>query len=158
MAGLVLGGAIWFGLLTGMAAAQCRPDLATIRAPSGLFRFEVEVADDAAERASGLMHRADLPRFGGMLFLYEREEEVSFWMKNTLIPLDMIFLDATGTVRHVHAHARPGDLTPIPSQGPALAVLEVNGGLAAELGIGPGSVMRHPAFAANRAAWPCEMP
>jgi uncharacterized membrane protein (UPF0127 family) len=136
--------------------AACRDDVAVLRGPGGTVRFEVELADDGAERAQGLMFRERLPRFAGMLFVYERVEPVSFWMKNTLLPLDMIFLDTGGTVTHVHAKAVPGDLTPIPSQGPVRAVLEINGGLAAALGIVPGAVMQHPAFAAGPPAWPCD--
>jgi len=75
-------------------------------------------------------------------------------MRNTLIPLDMIFLDARGRVAHVHANARPLDETPI-SGGPGVqAVLEINGGFAARLGIAPGTEMLHPLFGAD-AAWPC---
>lgn len=140
----------------GAAAAPCDPSSVAVRSPGGIARFEVEIASDAAARARGLMHRPALPRFAGMLFVYERVEPVHFWMKDTLIPLDMIFIDATGTVTRVHEGAVPGDLTPIPSGGPVLAVLEVNAGVARALGIGPGSVLRHPAFAAGPPAWPCE--
>jgi uncharacterized membrane protein (UPF0127 family) len=97
----------------------------------------------------------DMPQSHGMLFVNPRPGPVAFWMKNTLIPLDMIFIDATGTVRHVHHRARPGDLTPIRGGRNILAVLEINGGLARALGITPGSQVRHPAFDENRAAWPC---
>ncbi len=90
-----------------------------------------------------------------MLFIYEAPAELTFWMRNTLISLDLIFIDATGRVTRVHHDARPLDETLIPSQGKALAVLEVNGGMARALGIGPGSELRHPAFDQDRAAWPC---
>ncbi len=88
-----------------------------------------------------------------MLFVYDRERPVSFWMKNTLIPLDMIFADAEGRVVAIHENAIPHDETPIPSGAPSQYVLEINGGLASTLGIEVGSEMQHPAIEA--AAWPC---
>jgi uncharacterized membrane protein (UPF0127 family) len=75
-------------------------------------------------------------------------------MKNTLIPLDMIFADVTGRVTRVHSNATPGDTTPIDGGDDVAFVLEINGGLAARLGIGPGAELRHPAVGAA-AAWPC---
>lgn len=117
--------------------------------------FSVEIADDAAEREQGLMRRRALPKGAGMLFVYPSERPVAFWMHDTLIPLDIIFLDGTGRVISVHGNARPLDDTPIPSQGAAQYVLEINGGLAGRLGIGAGSVLSHPAVAAGRAAIPC---
>jgi uncharacterized protein len=77
-------------------------------------------------------------------------------MKNTLIPLDMIFLDEAGRVTDVHENAVPGDLTPIPGPQDTLLVLEIKGGLAARLGLGKGAVLRHPALDPAEAAWPCE--
>ena len=77
-------------------------------------------------------------------------------MKNTLISLDMIFADATGTVRRVHEGAVPGDLTPIPGGADIQYVLEINAGMAKRLGIAEGAQMRHPAIASEKAAWPCD--
>jgi hypothetical protein len=126
-----------------------------LKLPSGATaRFAVEVADDAAERNRGLMFREHLPTSAGMLFIYERPQRASFWMKNTLIPLDMVFADAAGRVTRVHEGAVPGDLTVIDGGEGVQFVLEINARLAARLGIGPGAVMRHPAIA--DAAWPCE--
>ncbi len=138
------------------AAAACRPDAVDLRGSWGKARFSVELADTEAARARGLMFRESLPRSSGMLFVYPRPVRASFWMKNTLIPLDMIFVDPSGRVTHVHANAIPHDETPIDGGQGVLAVLEVNGGLAARLGISPGSEMRHPAFAANDPVWPCD--
>lgn len=90
-----------------------------------------------------------------MLFVYERPQFVSFWMRNTLIPLDMIFMDETGSVRRVHENAVPLDERSIPGGPDIQYVLEINGGLARQLGVGVGSVLRHPSIGAN-AAWPCE--
>jgi uncharacterized membrane protein (UPF0127 family) len=101
------------------------------------------------------MHVPDLPRMAGMLFVYERPQAVSFWMENTLIPLDMIFADATGTVRRIHENAVPLDRTPIPGGPDIQYVLEINGGLSARLGLAPGDEMRHPSIPSERAAWPC---
>ncbi|WP_101068121.1 DUF192 domain-containing protein [Roseovarius salinarum] len=143
--------------LAGAAAAApaCRPDTVHLRGEWGQARFSVELADDAGERSRGLMHRENLPRSAGMLFVYKHPHRVGFWMKNTLIPLDMLFLDETGTVRHIHHEARPLDETPIFGGDDTLAVLEINGGLARQIGITEGSELRHPAFEPDEAAWPC---
>ncbi len=90
-----------------------------------------------------------------MLFIYDYPQAVSFWMRNTLIPLDMIFMNAQGEVRSVHANAQPLDDTLIPGGEDILTVLEINGGLAARLGITEGSVMRHPSQDQDTASWPC---
>lgn len=135
------------------AETACSPSRIDLRTPAGKQAFAVEVADDAAERAQGLMNRKTLAPDAGMLFVYDTARPVQFWMKNTLIPLDMIFADAAGVVTRVHENAVPLDLTPIPG-GTARFVLEINGGLARRLGIVPGTVLRHPAIAPD-AAWPC---
>lgn len=147
--GLGVPGSAW-------ADAPCAVDRLDIRWADGRETFAVEVADDAAERAKGLMFRQDMPLSEGMLFVYDAPRQVSFWMKNTLIPLDMVFADATGTVTRVYANAVPGDLTPIDGGEGVQFVVELNGGLAAKLGIAPGAVLRHPAIPAGGAAWPCE--
>ncbi|SEK33996.1 DUF192 domain-containing protein [Roseovarius nanhaiticus] len=137
-------------------AEECSPDVVQLRGEWGQARFAVELADDEAERAQGLMHRESMPQSAGMLFVYPEPRMVGFWMKNTLIPLDMIFVDSTGTVQRVHSNAVPGDLTPIMGGSDTiLAVLEINGGLSRKLGIAPGTQLRHPAFAPDRAAWSC---
>ncbi len=137
-----------------VTAAECRSDEVLLRWTGGTARFAVEIADDAGERAQGLMFRETMPRGAGMLFVYDRPQPVAFWMKNTLIPLDMIFVGPDGVVRHVHSNAIPGDETAIPGGPGILAVLEINGGLARAMGIAPGTQMRHPAFGAA-AVWPC---
>jgi len=138
------------------AWAACAPDVVELRGPSGQQRFTVEVADDGAERAQGLMFRESMPSSAGMLFVYEEPQAVSFWMKNTLIPLDMIFADETGRVTRVHSNAIPGDTTPIQGGEGVRFVLEINGGLAARMGIAEGSELRHPAIGQDSAVWPCE--
>lgn len=137
------------------AEPGCRPDLAELRWNNGQARFSVEVADTDAERAQGLMNRDRLPMSAGMLFVYPRPQAVAFWMHNTRIPLDMLFLDGAGRVLSVHANAVPGDETTIPGPEGTQYVLEINGGLAGRLGIGPGAEMRQPAISQQDAAWPC---
>ena len=139
----------------GPAMAECRPDYVHLQGDWGSAQFSVEIADTVEERAKGLMFRRQMARGAGMLFVYESPQRASFWMKNTLIPLDMIFLDATGTVTRVHSNAVPGDLTAIDGGEGVWAVLEINGGLAERYGIAEGSVMRHEVFAKGPAAWPC---
>ncbi|NDV99207.1 DUF192 domain-containing protein [Salipiger sp. PrR002] len=142
-------------ILSGQAAqAACNDESLWLRGDWGSARFAVQVADDTLERARGLMFVEQMPSSAGMLFVYDAPHEMSFWMKNTLIPLDMVFADSEGVVISVHENAVPGDLTPIPSAGEAQYVLEINGGLAAQLGIAEGSEMQHPRISA--AAWPCE--
>lgn len=140
----------------GLASAACRDDVVELRGPWGQARFTVELAITPEEQARGLMFRESLPRGAGMLFLYDRPSRVSFWMRNTLIPLDMIFVDSAGTVTRVHHEAVPLDETPIPGGDGVLAVLEINGGLARRFGIGAGSELRHPRMPQDRAAWPCD--
>ena len=108
--------------------------------------FEIEVARTPAEQAYGLMYRKEMDPDHGMLFLFPSEDERSFWMKNTLIPLDMIFIKADGTIHAIHESAVPNDLTPILSNGPVIAVLELNGGRAADLGIKAGDRVFYKAF------------
>ncbi|WP_297773376.1 DUF192 domain-containing protein [uncultured Roseovarius sp.] len=134
---------------------MCRDDVAMLRSDAGTARFRVEVADDKAERAQGLMNRETLSMSAGMLFIYPEPQRVGFWMKNTLIPLDMIFLDETGTVKKVHHEAQPLDETPIMGGSGILAVLEINGGLSRKIGISEGWMMRHPAIDQSKAAWTC---
>lgn len=149
-----------FGLVGSAVASQCRPDLALF--PDTNVRIAVEVADEPAERARGLMFRKELPAMTGMLFIYESPRPASFWMKNTLIPLDMIFMDARGTIRHIHPSAVPLDLTPVPGNRPGdpdpnrLMVLEIAGGEAERLGLKEGMGMAFPALDQDQAAEPCQ--
>lgn len=136
-------------------ASTCRDNSLSLRGDWGKARFSVEVADDHAERARGLMYRESLPLSAGMLFVYDRPQPLTFWMRNTLIPLDLLFIDAQGVVKRIHHSAKPLDETPIPGGDGLLSVLEINGGLAKRLGITEGSAVRHPAFAENDPAWPC---
>ena len=142
-------------VLAGPAMAQCSADVVELQGTGGKVRFTVEVADDDAERATGLMNRARMAMGAGMLFVYPGPKHAGFWMENTLIPLDMIFADATGTVTRVHENAVPLDRTSIDGGTGVQFVLEINGGLAGRMGIAPGTVLRHPAVDAATAAWSC---
>lgn len=142
-------------LLAAPARAECRDTVLDLRGPWGQAQFNVEIVDTPATRAQGLMFREQLGRWAGMLFVYEEPGRAVFWMRNTLIPLDMIFIDPAGVVTHVHRDAIPMDETPIDGGDGVLYVLEVNAGVSARLGIVPGSEMRHPRVDPALAAWPC---
>ncbi len=119
-------------------------------------RFTVELATTPEERSRGLMFREAMALSAGMLFVYPKAQSVSFWMKNTLIPLDMIFMDETGTVVSVGANAVPGDLSPVHGGNNIQYVLEINGGFSETLGLDAGDQMQHPVINPEIAAWPCE--
>ncbi len=117
-----------------------------IETESGAHDFRVQVADEPGERSTGLMFRRGLPADEGMLFLFPMPELASFWMKNTYIPLDLIFIRANGRIANIQRGA-PHDLTGIRSRGRVMAVLELNAGTAERLGVGPGDLVRHRALA-----------
>lgn len=108
--------------------------------------FKIELALTEAQQNQGLMNRTEMPRDAGMLFYFNDFKPRSFWMKNTLISLDMVFMDEAGVVTHVHDSAIPNDLTSVKSGGPARAVLELNGGVAKVLGIKAGDQVHHAFF------------
>ncbi|WP_245924578.1 DUF192 domain-containing protein [Aliiroseovarius pelagivivens] len=139
-------------------ASDCHSNRISIRGDWGQAAFTVEVADDPRERAQGLMFREHMPTTHGMLFLFETPQQVGFWMKDTLIALDMIFIQPDGTVSRIHENAIPHDTTVIDGGPGVLAVLEVNGGLSARFGISEGSELQHPALDQALAAWPCDAP
>ena len=121
-------------------------DKLEIDSASGAHTFDVEIADNEASREQGLMYRRFMPDDRGMLFNFKEEAPVAFWMKNTYIPLDMIFISRQGVVKKIAANAEPLSERLIPSGGPAYGVLEINGGLAARLGIKPGDRVKNPIF------------
>ena len=135
-------------LIPGTVAAQeAARDRVVIETASGARHgFTVELAVTPAEQARGLMYRESLPAGAGMLFLYDTPTPASFWMRNTLIPLDMIFIASDGRIVNIHANAKPLDETPIRAAAPVTGVLEINGGLSARLGIRAGDRVLHPAF------------
>ncbi len=138
---LVLAAALWAG------PAAAVPLI--IHAGGSAHKFEVELATTPAEREKGLMFRKELAPNAGMLFLYPNEQAVAFWMRNTLIPLDMLFLKADGSIARIAHDAVPLDETPIPSNAAVRAVLEVKGGTAAALGIKEGDKVDYPDAPSN---------
>jgi uncharacterized protein len=120
-----------------------------IASKSGVHSFAVEIADNEAEREKGLMYRKELPEGRGMLFDFHRDQEVSFWMRNTYIPLDMIFIRGDGQIQRIAENTEPLSERLIPSGGPVRAVLEVIGGTARKLGIAPGDRVAAPIFNAR---------
>jgi uncharacterized protein len=145
--------AVWWtafvllGLL--LVAGPTRPaGLATLEIASktGVHVFAVEIADTDAQRAKGLMFRKELPEGEGMLFDFRREQEVSFWMENTYIPLDMIFIRGDGRILRIAENTEPLSTRIIPSGGPVRAVLELIGGTARKFGIAPGDRVAFPIF------------
>ncbi len=113
-----------------------------IQSATQTHRFEVEIADEPSERARGLMFREFLPAGDGMLFIYPREQISSFWMKNTLISLDMLFITNNGEIVQISPRATPGSLDSVRSDRPVRAVLEINGGLADALSIAVGDTVK----------------
>ncbi len=109
--------------------------------------LQVEVMRDEAGREQGLMNRRYLPADRGMLFEFGMEHPVLMWMKNTYIPLDMIFISRAGVITHIAENAEPLSEAIISSEGPVYAVLEVNGGLSRKIGLKKGDIVRHTAFA-----------
>jgi uncharacterized protein len=118
----------------------------TIVTASGRHKFAIEVATTPAQLEQGLMFRQHLAPDAGMIFDLGSIEIASFWMKNTWIPLDMLFVDAAGRIVNIHERAVPGSLEPIVSTAPVRAVVELNGGTAAQLGIKPGDRVIFPIF------------
>jgi uncharacterized protein len=117
-----------------------------IATSTGRHAFQVEIADNDAARERGLMDRRYMAADHGMLFEFDRDEPAAFWMKNTYIPLDMIFIARSGAVTRIVANAEPLSERVIPSGGPCAAVLELNGGTAASIGLKVGDKVRHPFF------------
>lgn len=105
-------------------------------------RFTVEIARSGAEQQTGLMNRPTLAPDRGMIFPYDPPQPVAFWMRNTLIPLDMIFVRADGTIARIAANTVPLSLEQVPAGEPVGAVLEIAGGRAAALGLAPGDRVR----------------
>jgi len=119
-------------------------DLLVITTETGRHVFHVEQAVTEQEREIGLMNRETLARDSGMIFRFPQTQPVSMWMKNTLVPLDMVFVREDGTVAGVHEHAVPLSETIIPSPGPVRFVVELAGGVADEIHLEKGDRVEHP--------------
>ena len=137
-------------LLLPVAALAGAEDALVIKTRTGGVTFAVELADTPEKRQVGLMYRRELAADAGMLFDFSHSAPVTMWMKNTLIPLDMVFIDSGGVIVNIAERTIPESLTPIASHGRVLAVLELNGGTCARQGIRPGDRVLHPIFADNR--------
>jgi uncharacterized protein len=120
-----------------------------IASKTGVHAFTVELADNDAEREKGLMYRKELPEGRGMLFDFHQEAPVGFWMENTYISLDMIFIRGDGSILRIAENTEPLSTRIIPSGGPVRAVLEVIGGTARKMGIAPGDRVASPIFKAR---------
>ena len=114
----------------------------TIEMKGKIHRFTVEIAATPGEQAKGLMYRSSLAPDRGMVFPFQSPRYASFWMKNTLIPLDMFFVRADGTIDRIAENTIPGSLEPVASGGEVSAVLELAGGTAARLGIDESAIVR----------------
>jgi uncharacterized protein len=141
---------ILFGFL--IVAGPVRPaglQTLEIASKTGVHAFTVELAENDAEREKGLMFRKELPEGRGMLFDFHGEQEVSFWMQNTYIPLDMIFIRGDGRILRIAENTQPLSTRIIASGGPVRAVLEVIGGTARKMGIAPGDRVASAIFKAH---------
>jgi uncharacterized membrane protein (UPF0127 family) len=136
---------IVFALLA-LPVAAAEKNTLEIVSRTGVHVFSVEVVANDADRAKGLMFRKELPEGQGMLFDFQRDQDIAMWMKNTYIPLDMIFITADGRIRRIAENTEPLSERIIPSGGPVRGVLEVIGGTARKLGIAPGDRVAHPIF------------
>ena len=153
---MILRRTILLGLVAGAAALPApavRAQLAhfdtaplTIVTAAGPQKFTVELAVTPGQMEQGLMFRRTLAPDAGMLFDYKTPSLATMWMKNTLIPLDMLFIDAQGRIINIHERAIPQSLDTIAAAAPARAVIELNGGTAARLGIKPGDRVIYPIF------------
>jgi len=118
-----------------------------LKTDSGDHSYTVEVATTLGEQAKGLMFRRSLPQSQGMIFLYDPPREIGMWMRNTYIPLDMIFIDAKNRVHRIATHTEPFSTDIIPSGGAVAAVLELNAGQADKIGLKPGDEVVYPGLA-----------
>ncbi len=148
----ILGGLNYFLHLpqSSIAASQAMrlpvdPAPLVVTTSTGEHAFQIEIADDSSERSAGLMFRETMDDDHGMLFVFEQSRPVSFWMRNTPMPLDLVFIDANGAVRDI-LPGEPFSETPIGPAAPVKFVLELKRGMADMAGIKPGDAVRHPAI------------
>ena len=126
--------------------ADCVNEHVHLSGPWGKAKFDVVLAASPEARELGLMFKSHLPKSEGMLFIYEYPQQVSFWMKNTLMPLDILFFNQFGELVNIAHNTVPGDLTPRSSLGPIQFVLEINAGLGHSLRMESGTYLEHPAL------------
>jgi uncharacterized membrane protein (UPF0127 family) len=128
------------------AAVTFEQSALTIAAADGSFEFQVEVAASPQQRSQGLMFRESLEEDRGMLFDFGRPQLAAMWMRNTYVPLDMLFIDAAGRITQIAANTQPLSDAVVASREPVRAVLELRAGVSAKLGIKPGDRVIHPLF------------
>lgn len=138
--------AVLLGMVASVALAQAEFEPLTIVSGATRHRFQVEVMRNDEQRARGLMFRREMAQDRGMLFDFKREQPVAFWMKNTYLPLDMIFIDSKGVIVNIAENTEPLSERSVPSVKPVLGVLEVNAGVSRRLGIKPGDRVEHSMF------------
>jgi uncharacterized protein len=136
--------------LSNMADAKFRRETLTLVTSAGEKKIDIEVAETMEEKSLGLMFRTSLPDSQGMLFPYAPEQEITMWMKNTFIPLDMVFIKADGVVHRIEVRTEPMSEKVISSQGQVTAVLELAGGAAERLGVKVGDRVVHGHFAPKK--------
>jgi uncharacterized membrane protein (UPF0127 family) len=141
--------ALVFSVLPLAAQTEGSREELVVTTDAGQSVFQVEIADEPGERSMGLMHRRVMGDDEGMLFDLGSEQPASFWMRNTYISLDMLFIKADGTVESIAERTTPLSEKSIPSKGPVRYVLEINGGLSDALGIEPGDAVSGPAIDAR---------
>jgi uncharacterized membrane protein (UPF0127 family) len=148
-AALLLAAAALMALAPPLSAEMRVERLWLVTGPGQETPIEVEIAEAPKEKELGLMFRTELADGKGMLFPYGEPREVAMWMRNTYIPLDMVFIRADGVVHRIERRAEPLSERVISSDGPVTAVLELAGGAAERLGLEPGDRVRHPLFASG---------
>ncbi len=131
----------------GQRVIEFKTDTLEIVTTSGnVLPFKIELAETPAQKARGLMYRDRMAEDAGMLFDYGKPTVITMWMKNTFLPLDMLFIDQAGKIIRIEKQTTPQSLDVISSGDQALAVLEINGGASDRMGINPGDVVRHGLF------------
>jgi hypothetical protein len=142
----ILAALLAFGAVDAAGSVTFEETPLFIEATSGRFEFQVELAVSPEQRSQGLMFREDLDEDRGMLFDFGRSQRASMWMRNTYVPLDMLFIDAAGRITQIAANTQPLSDAAIASREPVRAVLELRAGVTARLGIEPGDRVIHPLF------------
>ena len=132
------------GLLAEGLAFAASGNTIVLKTATGDHSFDIEVMTTVQERARGLMFRRSLPERSGMLFLYDRPEPAAMWMKNTFIPLDIVFIAPGGTVHRIEKNTEPFSTETISSDGSIIAVLELNAGAADRIGLKRGDRVVYP--------------
>jgi uncharacterized membrane protein (UPF0127 family) len=143
---LAAGAGFALNLLLPPGAVAAGNGTLVLKTDSGPHSISIELATTPGERALGLMYRRAMPGDAGMLFLYDRPQTIEMWMRNTIIPLDMIFIGADGKVHRIESHTEPFSTQLISSEGAVQGVLEVNAGTAEAIGLKAGDEVVYPSI------------